>query len=229
MWHDDNEIEKIFDRAVLDASSFPVVCPCCGDKSGHIYMNKHKECRGGIWAWCSKCGASVHMDGWIPIWWQDAPFIDEHELCGIPDYLESVAREIDEWVNRLLKSESATKIRRRLAEDEEGCICEYCGTEMEPIDDEFCTGMTCPKCGWGFVTTRFKPIYLDTTEYQIVLQPGNELKADVLRVVSSLANVNYIQTKKLIETAPVTIYKALARDIIEVIDKLNNQGINYVI
>ena len=231
MWHSDeyDEIDKLFNRALLDASAFPVTCPCCGSVSGHIYMNKHKEFRGGIWTWCSNCKSCSHMSGWIPIWWENAPFIDENELCGIPDYLDSRSREIDDWVSGLLKSDEVATIRKRLEEDGEFVICEMCGTEMIPFSEDYSYGMTCPKCGWGWVTSHFEQIDLDTTDYQVVLQPGNEVKGDVLREISNILGVNYIQAKRIIENTPVTIYKGKARDVVVIIDKLDKKGIKYAV
>lgn len=232
MWHDDeyNKIDKIFDRAILDATSFPVICPCCGSASGHVYMNKHKEFRGGIWTWCSECKSYVHMDSWIPIWWHDAPFIDEHELCGIPDYLDSMSREIDEWVNKLLKSEEAVFIRKRVEEDKENVVCEICGTEMIPLDDKYSYGMMCPKCEWGWIISPdIDPIDEDMTNYRIILQPGNAMRIESIRIVSELANVNYIKAKEMIKTAPVTLFEGKARDIVNATAKMKDSNIIHII
>ena len=230
-WHDDeyDEIDRIFDQAVLGGTPFPAVCPCCGSASGHVYMNKHKECHGGIWTWCSECKASCHMDGWIPVWWKDAPFVDENLLCGETDYLDSMSREIDEWVNKLLISEEAVLIHNRLEEDKENVVCEMCGTEMIPFNEGLSCGMTCPKCSWGWVTTRFDPIHADTTDYRIILQPGNPVRRETIRAVSDIANVNYIQAKKMIETAPVTVFEGEACDIVTAVAELKAQNLIHVI
>ena len=39
------------------------------------------------------------MSGQTPTWWKKPVFINEHELCSEPDYLETQAIDIDEWVN----------------------------------------------------------------------------------------------------------------------------------
>ena len=40
-------------------------------------------------------------------------------------------------------------------------ICEKCGAEMLPIDQNKPVGMTCPNCGWGWATTYIEPIIED--------------------------------------------------------------------
>ncbi len=223
-----DEIDRIVDQALFSGTPFPIVCPCCGSTSCHVYMHKHKEYHGGIWAWCSECKSSAHMSAWIPIWWKNAPFIDEKRLCGSTDYLDSKSGEIDEWVNKLLKSEEAILMRKRLEEDKENVICVICGTEMIPLEKSS-WGMICPNCNWGWVTTRFDPIDTDMTDYRIILQPGNAARIESIRIVSHLANVNYIQAKKLIEAAPVKVFEGKARDIVIAAAEMKAQNINHMI
>lgn len=42
------------------------------------------------------------MSGQTPTWWKNPVFINEHELCSEPDYLETQAVAIDEWINTLI-------------------------------------------------------------------------------------------------------------------------------
>ena len=42
------------------------------------------------------------MSGQTPTWWKNPVFINEHELHSEPDYLETQAVAIDEWINNLI-------------------------------------------------------------------------------------------------------------------------------
>jgi len=41
------------------------------------------------------------MSGSTPSWWKNPDFIDVHHLSADPEYLDSMVKEIDEWVNNL--------------------------------------------------------------------------------------------------------------------------------
>lgn len=85
---------------------FPVMCPICGKRDGHLFLYKpnEKETRGGVWTWCSACHNSIHASFRIPEWWRNPPDIIFGNLAAIPDYLEDNKMYIDQWMNRLLFS-----------------------------------------------------------------------------------------------------------------------------
>lgn len=106
MWYDgDSKIADIFDCIKPPIKeSFPVKCPVCGKKEGHLYFHRYEKngIRGGRWTWCSACKCSEHASGWAPQWWDNLETISFERLASMPDYLEENKDCIDEWVNKLL-------------------------------------------------------------------------------------------------------------------------------
>lgn len=101
MWSDRRDL--IMDLFNDNHERFPRICPCCGEKSGHIYFYKHKEKRlGSAWAWCSKCQEYSHSRYLIPSWWQNTDLFTLKDLHGCPDNLDAANEAIDEWINSLL-------------------------------------------------------------------------------------------------------------------------------
>jgi hypothetical protein len=84
-------------------------------------------------------------------------------------------------------------------------MCEKCGSLMRPLDSQKPIGMTCDKCGWGWVTTYIEPIFSDTTTYCLTIRKMNSPDAKVLRVLASILNCNYIKAKEQVTTQDVEI------------------------
>ena len=104
MWNDGNDrIMEIMNRLDDSESVFPVQCPVCGEKAGHIFMHRYNERRGGIWIWCSACRSFSHMSGILPDWWENMHGIEKSRLEAVPRYPDERNNDIDEWVNTLLK------------------------------------------------------------------------------------------------------------------------------
>ena len=99
MWHDNDGIVQIYNTFIESKMAFPCECPECKSKSAHIYIHNHNDNRCGVWTWCSECGGYSHMSAQTPDWWKNPDFIDGEKLCSEPDYLETRATDIDEWVN----------------------------------------------------------------------------------------------------------------------------------
>ena len=103
MWNDNNDvIMEIYDSVINEKNVLPCECPICHKKSVHVYMHRHDERHGSIWVWCEECKSYVHMSSIIPNWWENPDFIDEEQLCSEPEYLNSKAKEIDRWINKLI-------------------------------------------------------------------------------------------------------------------------------
>lgn len=104
MWREDNDkILNILDDFYVPKKHFPVICPICGKRDGHIYLYRHNENsqRGGLWLWCSACHHTSHSSYQLPLWWKNFPDFDTTKLASHPDYLEENKTYIDEWVNKL--------------------------------------------------------------------------------------------------------------------------------
>ena len=102
MWKDSDKLVEKYNCFVDGGAKVPFECPECNSKAVHIYIHSHDSNHCGIWIWCSECGAFAHMSGQTPTWWKNPVFIDGHQLCSEPDYLETQAIDIDEWVNALV-------------------------------------------------------------------------------------------------------------------------------
>ena len=117
MWHDNDKIVEVYNRTTEGINKFPCECPACNCNSVHVYIHDHCDGHCGIWAWCSECGAFSHMSGQTPTWWKNPIFIDGHELCAEPDYLEAHAVNIDEWVNSLIPTKKTKSYQSYVIED----------------------------------------------------------------------------------------------------------------
>lgn len=104
--------------------------------------------------------------------------------------------------------------------------CEKCGCEMKKIEDELSVGMECPSCGWGWVTTDISSILLDETEYSVVLDI-NDSSIKNIKVISDIANCNFVKAKSIMESEFRTIYRGRATDIKDIKEILDGSKIKY--
>ncbi len=88
-------------------------------------------------------------------------------------------------------------------------ICEKCSHEMIRNST---IGMICPNCGWGWASTYIEPIFTDNTDYHIIIET-NEADILVIKTISKIANINFLQAKKLIKSAPVKIFTGQACEV----------------
>ena len=108
------------------------------------------------------------------------------------------------------------------------CICEKCGAEMKPLSEIYPIGMTCPNCGWGWATTYIDPINLDESDYHMILV-SSENSFSNIKIISEIANCNYIEAKNMIENAPTEIFRGNAVEIKEIKQKLESASIDFKI
>jgi large subunit ribosomal protein L7/L12 len=109
---------------------------------------------------------------------------------------------------------------------EDKIYCEKCGAEMKPINKGIGYGMTCPNCGWGWTTSYFEPILLDDTNYHVILV-SNNCSVSIIKIVSEISGYNYIEAKRMIESAPVTVFSGKAVDIKPVKEKLEKASVDF--
>lgn len=112
---------------------------------------------------------------------------------------------------------------------EDVVLCEKCGHEMTSFREGHDCGMICHNCGWGVATSYFEPYETDRTDYHILLAASYKPSIADIRVVSDIANCNYIEAKNLIENAPVEIYCGQAMDIMKIRERLVSADIEFVI
>jgi hypothetical protein len=115
-WHDGDEDERAILNALLaevmtgvniSASYF---CPFHRSEQPrlHIYFHSRGPRRlGGVWVWCSTCGAFIHGTIHPPEWWENLEDLDLSHLTAEPEYLDLLAEKIDaHWVALLKRHTS---------------------------------------------------------------------------------------------------------------------------
>lgn len=105
-------------------------------------------------------------------------------------------------------------------------LCGNCGDEMQMCEEGITLGWKCPDCGWGYCTT--SPIISDAQTYEVYLNSGNS-SDDNVKLISSITNCNYVSAKKLLESAPVSIFSGSAVEVREVRNKLEAAGVKFSI
>jgi hypothetical protein len=108
-------------------------------------------------------------------------------------------------------------------------ICQTCGSKLGVIREESVQGLYCPKCSWSVVTTSFPPALLDETVYEILLLVGSANDTSQIRAIASIANVNLLGARKLIQGAPAVILRGEAGEIMEAIVKLKTTKAEFTI
>ena len=68
-------------------------------------------------------------------------------------------------------------------------ICEKCGSEMIYEKKDCDSTWTCPNCNWGIATPYFSPIYLDTTEYTIIISVIPDPSLEIIHFIAELLNI----------------------------------------
>ena len=73
--------------------------------------------------------------------------------------------------------------------------CEKCGTQKIYFQEGSTCGWTCPKCGWGVVTTYHEPIELDDCVYSLHILP-QEAKMPAITAAAGVFSVNYLEARR---------------------------------
>lgn len=108
-------------------------------------------------------------------------------------------------------------------------ICEKCGTEMEETWNPPSYSIVCPKCGWGIATTKFEPIDEDRTDYSINLLPSSSPAIEIVKAISRISELNFLESKSVAVNGTVDLCKGKARDISKKKAILDGVGANYQI
>ncbi len=75
--------------------------------------------------------------------------------------------------------------------------CEECGADTEYRVEGSTEGFFCTQCDWALVTTRISEIAQDITKYKMYLLSADSKNKEQLKAVSEVANVNFLQAKKM--------------------------------
>lgn len=218
-WHDSGNIAQIFESFLEGKPEYPVECPDCGNKSGHIYINRYKDThRGGAWAWCSSCHSFGHYSYIVPGWWGNRANVDQSKLCAAnPNELVQYETSIDEYVNyQLMRYSMSDNVCqyciRKEYETPKISKCPECGKEtwMAQLDGP-CMLISCSDCGFEVVgASFFPPCSGDDSDYTITVKEveiNKKVKLaklfgmNVMELINELRENGQIQKKfKLYET-----------------------------
>lgn len=202
-WKENEEMLQLYEEFLQGSPSFPVTCPVCSKKGGHVYLDRDENSeRGGMWCWCSECKSFIHAESYIPKWWFNPTFIEESELCaGDADELERNVASIDDLVNELLRDYCFSKNVCRYCIQKEYELpktdkCPDCGkqTMMVTLDGP-CMLASCSNCGFKVVgASYFPPCHNDRLEYTVTVRSVEKEKKIL---VAKLFGIN---VKKLLDT-----------------------------
>lgn len=108
MWIEMNasNVQEILGRTISDLREYeqlPVLCPACCTYNAHVFMHRFKRIKNPdmFWVWCSRC--ETYFQGKTTIhasFMLNFPEINEERLIDDPDYLESVKKLTDDYMNR---------------------------------------------------------------------------------------------------------------------------------
>ena len=104
--------------------------------------------------------------------------------------------------------------------------CLECGCEMINETREQEILLRCPNCGLRAVTTCMPPILDDPKKYSIIIEPGNELQTDKLKLISKLSGKNILKSREILMEGGILITD-LAPAVKEISEKLNSMGVVY--
>lgn len=93
--------------------------------------------------------------------------------------------------------------------------CEVCGARLEYRIEESLQGLFCTQCDWSVVTTYIPQIYQDLTQYKMYLCCTSSHNVEQLKAISTVANINLIQARKISQENQPLILEGKAPQISE--------------
>jgi hypothetical protein len=99
VWHDvPEDVWEDWQQVFADSrESFylSAPCPACGATTLRRWFIIGKPVgQGGLWEWCSSCGAYGHYAAMVPDWWRDPGLVvDEAALTHEPEAIEVALRQ----------------------------------------------------------------------------------------------------------------------------------------
>lgn len=201
-WHDSDKIVQVFGAFVEGKPEYPVICPECGEKDAHIYLNRNVDSSlGGAWAWCGKCHSYGHYSYIAPKWWGNLAEVDQKKLCGAnPEEPARHEATIDNYVNeqlmRYCMSENVCRycLHKNYKNPQIG-KCLKCGKEtMMATLDGPCMILSCSNCGFEIVgASFFPPCHNDDLDYTFSVKDVDKVKKVKL---AKLFNINVMDLIK---------------------------------
>ncbi len=104
-------------------------------------------------------------------------------------------------------------------------LCEKCGSRIQGKNFDSTSGLFCTNCDWCIVTTYIPEIVEDVTKYRVFLLNANSKNINQIKVLSKIANTNYLKAKKMIEYENTLIFEGRASEVFEALKDLDNHSI----
>lgn len=105
--------------------------------------------------------------------------------------------------------------------------CKNCGADTEFRVEGSTEGFFCTKCDWALVTTHIPEIAKDSTHYKMYLLSADPNNKDQIKLLSQVANINYLQARKMAREDMPLIIEGEAVVIDKARDALNQVSIEY--
>ncbi|MEO1373103.1 MAG: hypothetical protein AAFW70_02010 [Cyanobacteria bacterium J06635_10] len=106
--------------------------------------------------------------------------------------------------------------------------CFECGANLEHRIQGRTQGSFCNQCNrWAVVTTYIPPIVRDKTKYKMYLCSADSNNKEHIKALSKIANVNFLQAKKMAQEHRPLILEYKALEIDKACCIFNNLSIKY--
>ena len=106
-------------------------------------------------------------------------------------------------------------------------VCEKCRQNMNWCVEGSTQVWRCPACGWNIVTSYIDDIDHDDTVYSLYISCSSEVDKRIIKLVSKIANVNFVTAKQMLKEKKICILRAKAPKIKDAIEDLQELGICY--
>lgn len=104
--------------------------------------------------------------------------------------------------------------------------CEVCGGELEYRREGSTQGYFCKNCDWAVVTTYIPEIEMDDTCYEIRVANADYENASHIKAVSAVSGLNFLATRKLLQTRAPVVFRGMATEAVRVRAALAKEGLN---
>ena len=105
--------------------------------------------------------------------------------------------------------------------------CPKCGQALESREKDGVLEAMCPSCGVVYVTDASDPMDDDLEEYTVTLKGPTPITKAALSAVNKILGCGFSKAKEILSSGPAAISQAEARETAQVIELLDNAGLEY--
>ena len=227
-WHDNVQNLEV----LLEYSSFPAICPECGQREAHVYIRRYQN-RGSLWIWCSHCCVFEHASVAPPSDWLNDEIVDCRRLTALPDYLEKEKEKIDCYMSENfhgLDFDYCSGCMRcpDFFLDESKLTCTQCKSARLTVKLEgHCILVNCPVCGYEVIGASFyAPCEADCKEYRVLIE-DTLMESKKLVKLGAALSMNVLEVKKRIEANEILPVSFSLKEIMKLALFLKEQHISF--